>query len=47
MTVIIRNLTIITFAMALFAVAFASLVVNPDRDFHRVNVGSTYTSSYQ
>lgn len=47
MPVIIRNLTIITLAMALFAVAFASLVISPDRDFHRINVGSTYTSNYR
>ena len=47
MTTMIRNLTIFTMAMALFAIAFASLAVNPDRDFHRVNVGSTYTSNYR
>jgi hypothetical protein len=47
MTTMIRRFTIFTLIMALFAVAFASLAVNPHRDFDRVNVGSAYTASYR
>lgn len=41
MATIIRRLAVFTLIMALFAIAFATLAVNPQRSFHRANVGAT------
>ena len=40
MAKLIRRLTIIVLLMAIFAMSFASLVVNPNRSFQRVNAGA-------
>lgn len=47
MAQIIRRMTIFTLIMALFAIAFASLAVNPDRGFHRVTAGNAYATAYR
>ncbi|WP_313614401.1 hypothetical protein [Rhizobium sp.] len=40
MTKLISRLAIFAFLMAIFAMSFASLVVNPNRSFQRVNAGA-------
>ncbi len=40
MTKVISRLAIFAFLMAVFAMSFASLVVNPNRSFQRVNAGA-------
>lgn len=41
MAILIRRCTIIVLLMAIFAMSFASLVINPNRSFQRVNVGAS------
>lgn len=41
MAVLIRRFSIIVLLMAIFAMSFAALVVNPNRSFQRVNVGAS------
>ncbi|GAK71549.1 hypothetical protein RRU01S_18_00040 [Agrobacterium rubi TR3 = NBRC 13261] len=41
MTILVRRFTIIVVLMAIFAMSFAALVVNPNRSFQRVNVGAS------
>ncbi|WP_320196332.1 hypothetical protein RMR10_004290 [Agrobacterium rosae] len=41
MTILVRRFTIIVLLMAIFAMSFAALVVNPNRSFQRVNVGAS------
>ena len=43
MAILIRRFSIIVLLMAIFAMSFAALVVNPNRSFQRINVGSAYT----
>ena len=41
MTILVRRFTIFVLLMAIFAMSFAALVVNPNRSFQRVNVGAS------
>ncbi|MBB3947120.1 hypothetical protein GGQ73_003086 [Rhizobium skierniewicense] len=41
MAVLVRRFSIIVLLMAIFAMSFAALVVNPNRSFQRVNVGAS------
>ena len=41
MTILVRRFTIFVVLMAIFAMSFAALVVNPNRSFQRVNVGAS------
>lgn len=43
MAILIRRFSIIVLLMAIFAMSFAALVVNPNRSFQRINVGAAYT----
>ena len=40
MAILVRRFTIIVLLMAIFAMSFASLVINPNRSFQRVQVGT-------
>jgi hypothetical protein len=41
MAILVRRFSIIVLLMAIFAMSFAALVVNPNRSFQRVNVGAS------
>ncbi|WP_162237922.1 hypothetical protein [Rhizobium sp. Leaf262] len=47
MAILIRRFSIIVLLMAIFAMSFAALVVNPNRSFQRVNVGAAYTCQHE
>lgn len=40
MAILIRRLTIITLLMAIFAMSFAALAINPHRNFQRMQLGT-------
>jgi hypothetical protein len=40
MAILIRRLTIITLLMAIFAMSFAALAINPHRNFQRMQIGA-------
>lgn len=46
MAIMIRRFSIIVLLMAIFAMSFAALVVNPNRSFQRINVGAAYTCQH-
>lgn len=47
MAILIRRFSIIVLLMAIFAMSFAAMVVNPNRSFQRVNVGAAYTCQHE
>jgi len=47
MAILVRRFSIIVLLMAIFAMSFAALVVNPNRSFQRVNVGAAYTCQHE
>ncbi|MGV1917402.1 hypothetical protein [uncultured Agrobacterium sp.] len=46
MAILIRRFSIIVLLMAIFAMSFAALVVNPNRSFQRISVGTAYTCQH-
>ncbi|NTJ41942.1 hypothetical protein G6L28_04915 [Agrobacterium larrymoorei] len=46
MGVLVRRFSIIVLLMAIFAMSFAALVINPDRSFQRVNMGASYSCQH-
>ncbi len=46
MAILIRRFSIIVLLMAIFAISFAALVVNPNRSFQRISVGTAYTCQH-
>ncbi|QYA08602.1 hypothetical protein [Agrobacterium larrymoorei] len=46
MGILVRRFSIIVLLMAIFAMSFAALVINPDRSFQRVNMGSAFSCQH-
>lgn len=40
MAILVRRLTIITLLLAIFAMSFAALAINPHRNFQRMQIGN-------
>ncbi len=46
MAILIRRFSIFVLLMAIFAMSFAALAVNPNRSFQRVTIGSAYNCQH-